>query len=851
MADVSFGEWLKRRRGTEGWTQKELAQRIHCSIHALRKYEAEERHPSVEVVEQLAIVFKIPSEEQASFLRFARGNWDAFSSEKTESVPWHSSNTKPITNLPSSITSFIGREKEQDDIISLFSKSRLVTLAGVGGIGKTRLSLQVGQKALSDYPDGVWFIPLDSLSDPALVPQTVAQIFNIRESQNQPVVETLKRVLHQKTALLIIDNCEHLLDTCAHFIKDLLSYCPSLRILTTSRELLKIEGEAAYYLPPLSTPENNAPLETVFEYESVRLFVERATLALSTFQLTNENAQFIVGICHRVDGIPLSIELIAARVNILSVNEISEQLQKSFAILASDDRTILPRHRTLQASLDWSWSLLTEPEQVFLSQLSVFAGGWTLDAAHTVCDGNVLDMTGALVKKSLMVVDQKTDHETRYRFHEIVHQYTHQKLVESMNEESLRTQHLNYFFQLTEQAEIALRGPEQVVWETRLYDERDNIRSALEWASNTDVNAGMFISGRLWQFWEDFDLHEGEQWLNGFLDDPKSSKYPLARAKALFAYGILSHLTLQKPILRKTAEECLAIYRTVEDRHGEVGGLLLLGRFMWISQKFEAAFELYQEALLLTSEFGGKWERAYVLTHLGWWEKNLQQLSIYWNEAISLSREIGDWRGLIDQLEALGHAEVLHGKIELAQGHLDEALNLSKELKSRRGLGKILRTLSFIETYKGNYAKARSLLDEAIEITFELGHRMYYLSNQVHLGALSVKQEYFNEARAIFLEVIQEFMHDGIEFWVVCSLEGMANLFSRTDKHKDASRLIGFTDAARERSDEPREPIRQADIDKIIADCLAKIGEAKFSDAYGEGKNMTIAEAVAYVLEEN
>ena len=209
-------------------------------------------------------------------------------------MPGHTSNTKPITNLPSSITSFIGREKEQDDIISLFSKSRLVTLAGVGGIGKTRLSLQVGQKALSDYPDGVWFIPLDSLSDPALVPQTVAQIFNIRESQNQPVVETLKRVLHQKTALLIIDNCEHLLDACAHLIKDLLSYCPSLRILTTSRELLKIEGEAAYYLPPLSTPENNAPLETVFEYESVRLFVERATLALSTFQLTNENAQFIV-----------------------------------------------------------------------------------------------------------------------------------------------------------------------------------------------------------------------------------------------------------------------------------------------------------------------------------------------------------------------------------------------------------------------------------------------------------------------------------------------------------------------------------------------------------------------------
>jgi DNA-binding SARP family transcriptional activator len=291
----------------------------------------------------------------------------------------------PKHNLPLQLSTFIGREKEQGNIVNLLAKNRLVTLTGTGGMGKTRLALQVGQKTWNDYPNGVWFIPLDSLSDPALVPQAVASVFDIQESADRPVIEKLIASLHPRTSLLIFDNCEHLLEACADLIQTLLTNCPKLKILATSREALGIAGEARYVLPSLSLPEQEEnSVETWTDYESVQLFAERAALALSSFTLTKENIRTVVEICRKVDGIPLAIELAAARVNLLQVEEILKQLQDSFTLLARDGRIILPRHQTLQASMDWSWGLLSDGEQIFLQQLSVFAGGWTLQSAQAV-----------------------------------------------------------------------------------------------------------------------------------------------------------------------------------------------------------------------------------------------------------------------------------------------------------------------------------------------------------------------------------------------------------------------------------------------------------------------------------
>jgi predicted ATPase/DNA-binding XRE family transcriptional regulator len=535
LAEITFGGWLKRQRNAAGWTQEQLAQQINCSTSALRKFESEERRPSAEVVEQLANIFNIPQEEHKSFLRFTRGDWDAMAASNTADAPWRVSNLEPQSNLPSLITSFIGREREQAEVINLLRKNRLVTIAGAGGIGKTRLAIQVGKELLHDYPVGVWFVPLDSLSEPALVPQTVASVFDIREGADRPVMETLKNVLRRKTLLLILDNCEHLLDACVLLMESLLSHCPNLRILATSRETLNMEGEAICTLPSLSTPGESTSPEELVEYESIQLFVERASLAFSTFQLTKENAPAIVDICRILDGIPLAIELTAARVNILNIDEISKQLHKSFTMLASDRRTTLSRHQTLQASLDWSWFLLTDSEKGFLRQLSVFAGGWTLEAADAVCDGNTLSLTNSLAQKSLIKVKQEPEHGTRYYFHEMVRQYAHEKLRETGEVEAIRNKHLAYFVKLVEQAEPELYRSNQVFWFNKLDNELDNFRAALEWALAKDVESGLRIASVSWRFWQRRNYQELGDWISQLLE--RYSKSDSLRAQSLAVYS--------------------------------------------------------------------------------------------------------------------------------------------------------------------------------------------------------------------------------------------------------------------------------------------------------------------------
>jgi non-specific serine/threonine protein kinase len=583
LAEVSFGDWLKRRRMGLGLTRDQLALQIHCSTSALRKFESEERRPSAETIEQLADIFNIPSDERKSFLRFARGDWQAFPGSDTESAPWRSSFIDELSNLPSLFTSFIGREQEQHDVIELLKKNRLVTLAGAGGMGKTRLAIQVGHQLLHDYPHGVWFVPLDSISDPQLVPKTIASVFGIREVVDREVVETLKNVLRLNTALLILDNCEHLLDACAQLINTLLRHCPTLRILATSREILKMEGEATYNLPSLSTPEGSDSLETISEYESVQLFVERAAMTLSAFQLTKENAQTIADICRRVDGIPLAIELIVARVNILKVEEISIQLQNSFALLANNNRTKLSRHQTLQASIDWSWALLTDAEQAFLRQLSVFSGGWTLESAQSVCDGNALDLINSLAQKSLIMVEQEREYKTRYHFHETLRQYAYEKLVEAGEEETIRTRHLKYFLRLSEQIESGLLGIKHEEWFARAVDERDNLYAALEQAAKQDIKAGLYISSRLETVWERYDIRKGVSWLAVFLRSPESEQYSPARAKALCVQSWLLCLLEKYPQARGAAEESLALFHSCNDQLGEIDALTILGAIYFFS----------------------------------------------------------------------------------------------------------------------------------------------------------------------------------------------------------------------------------------------------------------------------
>jgi predicted ATPase len=732
---------------------------------------------------------------------------------------------------------------------------RLVTLIGVGGIGKTRLSQQVANQLIDDYANGVWLVEFAALNDPTLVPQSVATVFGIQQGANQgALVETLIHFLRAKMILLILDNCEHLLDACAELAEQLLRSCPNLKILATSREALGILGEALYQVPSLTIPDIQqiSPIEKLNDYESIRLFHERAQLVQMDFALSKENATSVTQICSRLDGIPLAIELAAVRIQTLSAEQIAEQLDQCFHILTGGSRTALPKHQTLQASIDWSWHLLHDGEQILLRRLSVFTGGFIVDAASRVCSGagiesrHVAGLLSNLVQKSLVVENRDSGNERRYRLLETIRQYAREKLVESCEEETIRTQHLKYYSQLLERAEPEFKTPAQIEWNARLHDERANIRVALEWACTTDVEAGLYISGRLWRYWEDFDLREGEHWLRKLLELPESKTYPGARAKALYAYGIILHLTGQNSLLETTAEECLRIHRASGDQHGEFDGLILLARFKWALSDIAQARELYQQALDLSESLGDVWRKAYVLGHLGYLGKDR---AFYWSETVRLVREQGDLRLLQDSLGPMAYFEVLDGHIESAQRNLDEAAQLSRTSKLKRSMGHVLRALSRIENLKGNFEKAYALLEEDIHTTSELGHRTDYLWNRSLLGRVLVQQGKLREAYDIFVESAKEFVKTKDDFMVIFILEGMADLSIATDNPKRAARLIGWADTARKKLDDMRPRLEQADIDKIIAACLAKMGEVAFADAYDTGQRMTLEEAFTYALE--
>lgn len=449
-------------------------------------------------------------ETRELYKKIRKGDFRQITSER-ETVG--SSRSLPKQNLPLTLTTFVGREKEREEIIRLIAQNRLVTLIGAGGIGKTRLSLQVGHDLLDQYPDGVWFVPLDSLADEKLVPQRFASFFGVVETPGQTVVETLVAALRGKIMLVILDNCEHVLESSAQLAETLLKSCPHIKILATSREVLGLEGECFYAVPSLAIPEDRGLPDPANEFEALRLFVERSRLVSPHFNITGENAPAILEICSQLDGIPLAIEFAAARVDVLRVEEILEQLSHSFDLLAGSKRSLSPRQQTLRASINWSWNLLTSMEHILMRRLSVFAGGWTFHAARAVCECQDLEWISSLVKKSLVVVNQEGRHETRYSFHTLVRKFAQEKLVEAGEEHEIRDRHLEYFLDLARKLEPALRGVDQLLWLERLFVERDNLRAAMQWAARTNVQAGLYLSGRLQAFWENVDLPEDKRWL--------------------------------------------------------------------------------------------------------------------------------------------------------------------------------------------------------------------------------------------------------------------------------------------------------------------------------------------------
>jgi len=637
--------------------------------------------------------------------------------------PLHSLKTK-ANNLPIQVTSFINRAGEQAAIVLLLGSHRLVTLTGAGGIGKTRLSIAIGTELLAQYSDGVWFVELASLADPALVFQTIATTLGLR-FESRLDLTILTNHLHDKRLLLILDNCEHLVHACAQFADAILRTCPQVQVLATSREALGIAGEIARPVASMQTPDASqlVAVAQVARFEAVRLFCERATAVRSDFCLTNENAPAVIQICQRLDGIPLALELASARLKMFSVEQIAARLDDSFRLLTGGSRTGLPRQKTLRSLIDWSHTLLSESEQFLLRRLSVFAGGWTFEAAQAVCTGDgisddsVLDLLGHLVDKSLVVVAEH-DGQSRYRLLETIRQYARDKLLESRERDRVRQQHLDFYVWWSEAVEPQFIGNEQIIWLKRLDPELDNLRAALDWSMETRaIRSGsrlLCASYRFW--WLRGQSREAFQRLVDFLIQPELAAPTMDRARALFAAGFLegwvhSRFSDARPFLT----ESLAIAQELGDKKCIVRAQMHLGVIAQYQQDYQTARSLFamSKALALAEN------DVFAIRNILSYEADDAFMQGEYERAKGLNEACIAYRGkreghdLAYLLRRLGQCHLQLSHAGKAAGFIRESLMMNWGFGDRQGVAACIAALAAVALARGQKSEATALFAAA------------------------------------------------------------------------------------------------------------------------------------------
>ena len=639
------------------------------------------------------------------------------------------------SNLPSPLTSFIGRQLEIAEIKRLLATTRLVTLTGAGGSGKTRLAFQIGTDALHEYPDGVWAVEFAPLSDRDLVPQAAASALGIPEQPGRSLTESLVHYLRGRSALLLFDNCEHLVSACAALADDLLRGCPAVRIVATSREGLRVPGELTYLVPPLSLPDSNRPpqVESLMEHEATRLFAARAAFNRPGFAVTEGNASSVAHVCRRLDGMPLAIELAAARVRVLTVEQIAARLDDRFRLLTGGSRTALPRQQTLRAAMDWSYDLLAERERTLLRRLSVFAGGWTFEAAQTICPGDgveaadYLDLLTSLVDKSLVLAEIRNG-DSQYRLLETVRQYGRDKLHEAGESVAVQRRHLGWYLKLARRAEAELLGPQQVAWIERLDAEHDNLRVALEWsvAQARDADAGMRLAGALQWFWFIRGYwSEGRRWLEAALA-LKRKALSSGLIRAIHGAARLARFQGDYDRARALSEEGLAVSRRLEDREGRVSFLISLGAVELHQGDYARAAVAFEESLVLSRALGDKGLISTALTDLGVVariEGDFERAEALLAESLALSRDVGGKWQIALSLHSLGMVAFRRSDYDRATGLYAESLVLATQVRDRWVVDDCLDGLAAVACARGHYEHAARMLGAADALRDLLGYR--------------------------------------------------------------------------------------------------------------------------------
>lgn len=699
-------------------------------------------------------------------------------------------NSSDFVNLPTPVSTLVGRDGEARTLHQLTLENRLVTITGPGGSGKTRLALRVAHDHLGKFKSAVWFIELASWTDASLILEKVASTLKIRKQPDQSLLDSLTAYLRLRPSLLVIDNCEHLITACAELSHVLLQKCPVLHILATSRELLDATGEVAWAIPPLSLPElqpwrtpagAQKALRQLKRSESAQLFIARAVANDRDFEITTTNAVWVAEICRRLDGMPLAIELAAAQVRSLSVQEIAQRLDNRFQLLTGGARTAPPRQQTLAAALDWSYELLSEQEQEVLQRLSVFAGGATLKAAEIVCveqggeAAKVLKSLSQLVDKSLVMADRRVGSETRYRLLETIREYALEKLQASPESASVKNRQLDFLLQFVEQAEVKIRGPEQANWIELLEDEHDNVRAALGWAlESQNANAGLRLASGSLLFWLTHGYStEGIAWLQEALVQ-KQAASPGSIAKAMKTLGAL---------------------------------------------------------LLSRNE-----------------EKNLKRIAQVLEESLKLYQELGDQDGIASVLNLLGIHSMARDEFAEAKRFLNESLTLRRALGDPWGIAQTLQNFASLSLSQGDYARAKAFSEETIAWFQLAGDQRGVARTLGDLADIARMEGDLGQAILLLTQSLSTLLLFGDKWSIVNILGNLAVLESEQGSYACAARLFGATESLRESI--AMGPHRVIDYEKNLTAVRESLSEAEFTLAWDEGSALTLEQIIGFISNE-
>jgi predicted ATPase len=858
--NISFSEWLKQRRKALGLTQEQIAFRLSCSVIYLRKLESGERRPSTQMVDQLVKIFNISQSEQPRFLRFARSGLEISPNEFAENNQ-NEAGASNHFNIPLPASRIIGREQAIPVLEQYLHDAniRLITLIGPPGIGKTRLGLETIHRALSDFADGVFFVPLDSVEISSHVASAIFRALGYVELKNRFNVEHLTQGIGNKRMLIMLDNLEHLIDSAALIVVQLLSNCPNLKLITTTREPLRVPGEWLYSVPALDFPKEpiSASSEYISQFPALTLFEERARAMNATFSLNDENLQVVASICGQLEGVPLAIELIASRIRFSSPKMLMDQLNDQLILSANGMRAVSARQKNLHNAIQWSYGLLSREEQELLLYLSVFSS-FTTHAAMESFTGNssnksTADLVISLLDKSLIQQLPESHGENRFNMLMMIRQFSLEKLRNSGKESEARDGHLAYFLKLADEAGKEIHGVNQLEWMEKIEREHANFQIALEWSiSNQKIELALRLLGALgWVWWLRGHYSESREWFDRIRKLPGLSDHPVEYARLLNRIGCQSWNIAENQDAIALLQESQVIWLALgeEGERGLADCLNWMGIVIFYSDADLSKAGSYVElSLALYQKHKDVWGVAHAMLHMGIITQTGVSPLVWFEQSLGLFEQAGDRWGMSQVYQCMGRVYLDKNNYEKARWCFEQQMSIDGSLHYISGIINGLCDMGNIHLHQGDHAQAREFYEQSL-VTCR-AHGLKPDRNPMFcLGILALYQDNYSLARKWFVELFNSIggMPDVSD--VRDLLSGLAAVAAGTNQPERAAKLYGILQGIFEATGFHYPRSRQTEFDRQVQIAKSHLGDDLFETIANESRLMTMEQAVVYALE--